>query len=68
MYGIVVCPKCMQIQGIEIEGKVSYGCNGCRKRHEISKIKIWNRVNRGDEVAEAVALVKEKIWGKEKNG
>lgn len=68
MYGIVVCPKCMQIQGIEIEGKVSYGCNGCRKRHEISKIKIWNRVNRADEVAEAVALVKEKIWGKEKNG
>lgn len=58
----------MQIQGIEIEGKVSYGCNGCRKRHEISKIKIWNRVNRADEVAEAVALVKEKIWGKEKNG
>ena len=68
MYGIVVCPKCMQIQGIEIEGKVSYGCNGCRKRHKISKIKIWNRVNRADEVAEAVALLKEKIWGKEKNG
>ena len=39
MYGIVVCPKCMQIQGIKIEGNVSYGCNGCGRRHEISKIK-----------------------------
>ncbi|OIR20380.1 MAG: hypothetical protein BEU04_00850 [Marine Group III euryarchaeote CG-Bathy1] len=67
VYGIVVCPKCMQIQGIKIEGRVSYGCNGCRQRHKISKIKIWNRVNSPEEVAEAVALVKEKKWGKEKN-
>jgi len=57
----------MQIQSIKIEGRVSYGCNGCRQRHKISKIKIWNRVNSPEEVAEAVALVKEKKWGKEKN-
>ena len=62
MYGIVVCPKCMQIQGIDIEGKKSYSCNGCGKRHKISKMKIWNRVKRVEELTEAVTLVKEKKW------
>ena len=68
MYGIVVCPKCMQIQGIKIEGNESYGCNGCGRRHKISKMRIWNRVNRPEELAEAIALVKEKKWGEETNG
>ena len=53
----------MQIQGIEIEGRKSYGCNGCGRRHTINKIKIWRRIEREDELMEALTLVKEERWG-----
>jgi len=52
----------MQIQGIDIEEKKSYGCNGCGKRHKINKIRIWRSVKREDELIEALTLFKEEKW------
>ena len=70
MYGVVVCPKCRQIQAINIEKSLvsdkikskSYECNGCRRRWLKTKVKIHRRVEREYELKEALTSFKEEWW------
>lgn len=62
-YGVVVCPKCRQVKGIELRHK-STKCIRCNKNIVIDKVKIVFETNNEEELRNAIGLLNAKLDGK----
>jgi hypothetical protein len=62
-YGVVVCPKCRQVKGVELRHK-STKCIRCNKKIDIDKVKIMFETNNEEKLRNAIGLLNAELEGK----
>ncbi len=61
-YGVVVCPKCRQVKGVELRYK-STKCNRCNKNIKLDKVKILYETNSEEKLRHAIGLINADMQG-----
>jgi len=62
-YGVIACPKCKQVQGVELRYK-STTCIKCNKSIKLDKVKILFKTNSKEELSHAIGLINAEFDGK----
>ena len=65
-YGVIVCPKCKQVKGVELKYK-STKCNKCTKSIILEKIKVIFKTNSKEELIHAIGLTNAELEGRKKD-
>lgn len=64
LYGVVVCPKCVQAKGVELKYKSSK-CLVCGYVMKLHNVKIWAKTDDPDQLPDLVSQAKAQIEGVE---
>ena len=62
-FGIIVCPKCKKVKGIDLSNKTTR-CIRCGKILSIEKLKILYKTNSEQKLRDAIGLVNAELDGK----
>jgi hypothetical protein len=65
-YGIVVCPKCKHVKGVELKHK-STKCIRCNKNIVLDKVKIVFETNSEEKLRNAIGVLNAELEGKSKD-
>ena len=60
MLGVISCPKCKHVCGVELKHK-SKKCARCDYSMKISKVRIWVKTNNHNDLPELIKNVKKEI-------
>ena len=63
--GVVVCPKCKQVKGVDLSKKTSR-CPRCGHLLVIPKLKIFYETDSQKQLRQAIGLLNAKLDGKSK--
>jgi len=63
-YGVIVCPKCKQVKGVNLNYKSSK-CFKCGKILVLEKVRILYKTNSEKDLRKAIGLVNAQLEGKE---
>lgn len=62
-YGVIVCPRCKQVKGVELKYK-STNCPKCNKNIKLDKVRILFETNSEEALRHAIGLVNADFDGK----
>jgi len=62
-YGVVVCPNCKLVKGVDLTKKTSR-CPRCGHTLVLSKVKIFYRTDSPEDLRKAIGLLNAKLDGK----
>ena len=60
MLGVVSCPKCKRVCGVDLKYKTK-NCARCNYTMKISKVRIWVKTEDRNELAELINNVRKEI-------
>jgi len=59
-FGVIVCPECKQVKGIELSSKTTK-CIRCGKTLPLKKVKIFYETDSQEQLRQAIGLVNVKL-------
>ena len=62
-YGVIACPKCKKIKGVDLSYKTTK-CVKCGKKLTINKLKIFYKTNSQNKLTHAIGLLNAKLDGR----
>ena len=62
-FGVIVCPTCKQVKGVDLSCKTTK-CLRCGKVLTIDKLKIFYKTNSQKEIQQAIGLLNAEFDGK----
>jgi len=65
-YGVIVCPKCKQVKGVDLSYK-STNCVKCGRNIKLDKVKILYETNSEEKLRHAIGLINADLDGKIKD-
>ena len=63
IYGVIVCPKCKKVKGVDLSKKTTK-CHGCGKILTIDKLKIFYKTTSQEKLQRAIGLMNAKFDGR----
>ena len=61
--GVVVCPQCKQVKGVDLSSKTTK-CAGCGKTLTLEKLKIFYETDSQEKLRQAIGLLNAELDGK----
>ena len=61
--GVIVCPQCKQVKGVDLSSKTTK-CIGCNKTLTLEKLKIFYETDSQEKLRQAIGLFNAELEGK----
>ena len=61
MLGVISCPKCKRVCGVDLSYKKTKNCARCNYTMKISKVRIWVKTEDRNELADLINNVRKEI-------
>ena len=61
--GVIVCPQCKQVKGVNLSFKTTK-CAGCGKTLTLEKLKIYYETDSQEKLRQAIGLLNAELDGK----
>lgn len=62
-YGIIVCPNCKHVKGVELHKKTTT-CTRCGKKHQLDKMIIYYKTDSLQQIQQAIGLINAEMDGR----
>ena len=62
-FGVIVCPKCKQVKGVDLASKTTK-CPRCGKVLRLDKLKIYYETDSREKLQQAIGLKNAELDGK----